>query len=529
MGRFLHKAPCPECGSKDNVIVYTDGASCMTPGCGYWSKDGDGLEAVPTFRRAKEVEGVIAAIPERRISEATCRKYNVTVTFDPQGKIDRVLYPYCDRTTNEHVATKTRVGGPRSKDMPWSGDTSNTGLFGRQTCRPGGKYITITEGEHDTLAVSEIFGNKYDVVSLRNGARGAKEDIQNDLELLETYENIVVCFDSDEEGKKAVEAVKDLFSPNKLKVVGLRSGKDAGEYLESKKVKLFTEEWWAAKAYQPQGIVAINETWDAVLKYRDTPSVPYPFPSLNDILLGQRTQEIVVWGAPTGVGKTQMMREVMHGLITNTNDRVACLMLEESVAKTTLGWMSFYAQKPLHKCLDTVSQEELRKYWEMAVKDNRISLLDHQGWRNELEVLKARIRYQAKALGCKWVALDHLHIALSSVAGASGDWSGIDELMTELRSLVHECDIGMHLVSHTSGDRSLRGSKGIAQLADAVIFLERDKHHDDPDMRNMTKVVVDKNRFAGDTGSFWIRYDSSTTRLHECAAPDTDLRVHEEF
>lgn len=127
------------------------------------------------------------------------------------------------------------------------------------------------------------------------------------------------------------------------------------------------------------------------------------------------------------------------------------------------------------------------------------------------------------AMGCNTIVLDHLHIALSSVAGATGDWSGIDELMTDFVGMVNELDICLHLVCHTSGDRSLRGSKGISKLADAVIFLERDKHHEDPEIANTTAVVVDKNRWAGDVGTAcYLRYDPVTHRMTECAPPVDD-------
>jgi predicted ATP-dependent serine protease len=267
--------------------------------------------------------------------------------------------------------------------------------------------------------------------------------------------------------------------------------------------------------------VKVSETWDAVLEYRDTPSIPYPWDGLNDLLMGMRRKEIVIWAADTGIGKSQTMREIQDYLIRQSEDEiVGCLMLEESIAKTTLGWMSFMAERPLHKELGTIPDDELRKYWELATRGDRFVLLDHKGWQNNLETLKARVRYMKHAMGCNWIVLDHLHIALSSVQGATGDWSGIDELMTDFVGLVHELDIGLHLVCHTSGDRTLRGSKGISKLADAVIFLERDKHNEDPVVANTTKVVVDKNRWAGDVGTAcYLSYDKFTHRMTECAAP----------
>ena len=235
-----------------------------------------------------------------------------------------------------------------------------------------------------------------------------------------------------------------------------------------------------------------------------------------------------VWAADSGIGKSQAMREIQEHLLEVTDDRIGCLMLEESIAKTTLGWMSFAAGRPLHKELQKLSDEELRHHWEKVSRDNRLVLLSHGGWNNDFETLKARIRYMAKALDCKWIVLDHLHYCLSSVSGATGDWSGIDELVTQLVSLALECEICIHLVCHISEDRSLRGSKGIKKLADSVIFLERDPHHEDPIIANTTTVVIDKNRWAGELGvACYLYYDPHTGRMVECEKPIEE--VHDEF
>lgn len=524
-----HK-PCTVCSSSDNVAVYSDGGEhCFTPDCTY-HVNGQGRPnrdtSMSTPSTKLDMNGTVAAIPDRRISKATCAKFGVIVEYGKDGGIDSHHYPYYNTKTGDITASKRRMCA--EKRFSWTGDRTDTGLFGQNSCKGSGKYLTITEGELDALAVSEIFDNKWDVVSLKDGAQSAARDVKSQLEWLEGYEQIVLCFDSDKAGKIAVEAVRDLFSPNKVKVIELPV-KDAGVMLENGRVRDFVKAFWDAKSYSPAGIVKADETWTDVLAYRDTPSTPYPWAGLNELLLGQRTKEVNIWAAETGVGKSQTMREIIHHIITTSDQQVGCLMLEESVAKSMLGWMSFHAGRPLHRELGNIPEDELRRYWEKASAGNRFVLLDHKGWQSDIEVLKSRVRYMAKALGCKTVILDHLHIALSSVAGASGDWSGIDELVTQFTVLAQECDICIHIVSHVSASRSLRGSKGIEKLADAVIFLERDKLNEDAEIANTTSVIVSKNRFVGDTGTAcYLRYDKFTGRMTECPKPDA-LGVVDEF
>jgi twinkle protein len=517
--------PCPKCNSKNNLATYEDGGQhCFSPDCDHhvFPEGAMGSYIAPT---RLERMGQLAAIKDRKISKETCKKFGVTVELGVDGSTVQHWYPAYNTLTGELTATKKRVCA--TKGFSWSGDRTDIGLFGQNTCSGRGKYITITEGELDALAVSEMFDNKWDVCSLNDGSGSAARDVQAQLEFLEGYDTVVICFDNDTAGAKAVQEVKDLFSPNKLKICTLPL-KDAGAMLQAGKIREFTKTWWDAKTYAPAGIVKASETWDAVVQYRDTPSIAYPWQGLNDLLLGQRTKEVNIWAAETGVGKSQTMREIIHHIIASTSQQVGCLMLEESVAKSMLGWMSFHAGRPLHKELDKIPDEELRKYWELASAGDRFLLLDHKGWGSDIEKLKSRVRYMAKSLGCKTIILDHLHIALSSVAGASGDWSGIDELVTQLTVLAQECDICLHVVSHVSEGRNLRGSKGIGKLADAVIFLERDKHHDDPEVANTTTVIIDKNRFAGDMGiACYLRYDKATGRMTECQKPEAYDEIEE--
>jgi twinkle protein len=124
------------------------------------------------------------------------------------------------------------------------------------------------------MAVYEMFGQKYDVVSLRSGASGAAREIKQNLEWLEGYDNVVLCFDQDKAGDIAVDQVKHLFSPNKLKICKLPM-KDASDMLTANRVQEFTQSWWDAKVYRPDGIIAGTDTWDALVNKRQVQSTVY--------------------------------------------------------------------------------------------------------------------------------------------------------------------------------------------------------------------------------------------------------------
>jgi len=529
--KFLRHESCPECGSSDALAIYDNGGKhCFGSGCDY-HVFGDGETPMTTqeLPKAKPLNmgGVVAAIPQRRLSQETCGRFGVTVEYSSTGEIQKHFYPYYNTESGEICAAKVR--DVKTKGFHATGDMSGAGFFGQQQCS-GNKYITITEGELDALSVYEMFNKQYDVVSLRSGASNAAKEIKEQLEWLESYENIVICFDNDKAGDAALEQVKDLFSPNKLKICKLPV-KDASDMLMANRVKDFTQLWWNAKVYRPDGIVAGTETWDKLVEKRQVKSIPYPWEGLNHITRGHRPYELVTITSGSGMGKSQFIREIEYDLLRRCEGNIGVLALEEDLARTSLGIMSVAANRPLHLEEDT-PVDELRPFWEATLGTGRYYLFDHWG-STSADNLLSRVRYMAKALDCRYVVLDHLSIVVSSQE--SGDErKAIDEIMTKLRTLVAETGISLFLVSHLRRSQGkahedgaqislgeLRGSQAIAQLSDIVIGMERDQQNANEDIRNTTTVRVLKNRYTGETGpACWLQYDRGTGRMKEVANPE---------
>ena len=534
---FVQHEPCPSCGSSDNLARYSDGhAVCFSGGCNHYEHGNGQIGQVAQRKpmRSLEMTGVIAAIPDRRISQSTCQRYGVTVEYGTDGQIVKHHYPYHNKDTGAVTGTKVRI--TETKSFYATGEFNEAGLFGQQAFKGGGKYITITEGEADALAVNEMFDGKWPVVSIRSGAAGAAKDIKANLEWLETFDNVVICFDNDKAGQEAAKSVLNLFTPNKAKNVTLPA-KDAGDMLKSNQVQAFVKEWWNAKTFRPDGIVSGLDTWDLLQEKRDVKSIPYPWDCLNAFTYGFRPQELVTITSGSGMGKSQIMRELEYYLLKNTEDNIGILALEEDIPKTTLGIMSMEANKLLHvpEVRAGVSIEEERGYWERTFGLDKLQLLDHWGSTSEDDLL-GRIRYMAKGLDCKWIILDHLSIVVSDQDNGD-ERKAIDSIMTNLRKLVQETGVGLFLVSHLrrpSGAKAhedggkislgeLRGSAAIAQLSDIVIGLERDQQHADPEIRNTTTVRVLKNRFVGLTGpACYLYYDKESGRMIETACPTGD-------
>ena len=516
---------CPACGSSDGASINADGStycfvcSVLTPGT-------EGIEVIePIAEPVKDMSftkafatGVPVSVSERRITKTTMEKYGVV---RDNGKY---YFPYYDK---DSVLVAAKVRPVDRKDFSAVGSWKAATLFGQNLYPSGGKYLTITEGEFDALAAFQMTGSKWPVVSIRNGAASALKDCKANYEYINSFETIVVCFDGDEPGIKAAKEVAELFG-SKCKIFKpMPDMKDACDWLSASKEAQFVDRWWRAEQFVPDGIVSGSTLWDLVAEPMAPADCKYPWDGLNELTYGIRLGELVTITAGSGLGKSQVLRELVWHLIQNTQDNIGLMFLEESVRKTALSMMSLAANAPLHLPDAVVSDEERKNAFDATLGTGRLYLFDHFG-STSIENIVNRVRYLAKGMSCKYVFLDHLSIIISSQE--SGDErKALDEVMTKLRMLVQETNIALILVSHLKrpSDKGheegaatslaqLRGSASIAQLSDMVLGLERNGQAEDPIERNTTHVRVLKNRYAGITGpACHLLYNKETGRMFQ--------------
>jgi twinkle protein len=536
-GFVKYHLPCPLCKSSDAVSVNADSSAyCFS--CQQYIKEYD-METQPITNGKQESkvqnfseQSDFTEIVDRKLSENTCKKYGVSVKTDSMGSITNHYYPYHDKQGSK-IATKTRY--TKSKEFSVQGNTHQAGLFGEHLFSKN-KFVIITEGEIDCLSAYQMFyTGKYEtpVVSIKHGVASAVKDIKNSLEWLEQFQNILINFDNDEQGKEGALKVAELFSPGKCKIMHLpQEFKDASDCLVKNKIQIYTQAFWNAKRFAPDGIINANTLFDDIIKPSVQSFVQYPFEGLNKMTYGLRASELVTFTSGSGLGKTQVIREVIHHLLKQTKDNLGLLMLEENPVVTSKGIMSIEANQRLHLPDVHISKEEWQKHFDATTGSGRVFLFDHFG-SNTIDNIISRVRYLAKGLDCKYIIIDHVSIIVSDQSHGD-ERKALDEIMTRLRTLVQETGIAMIVVSHlrrpdgkgheegaATSLSQLRGSASIGQLSDMVIGLERDAQHDDPEIRHTTKVRVLKNRFSGITGPCCdLKYDMDTGRLAEVTSSD---------
>lgn len=497
---------CDDCGSSDARSIDDSGWShcfaCETRKPANDNSPESFSKPLTATKRLNVIETTtFPAIASRGLTGASARFYQCATVKD------EIVFNYCNEA-GVAVAQKIRTF---DKQFRVTGDLSSAGLYGQNLFGAGGKFITVCEGEFDAISAYQMMGSKWPAVSIKSGASSALKDCKKEFEWLNTFENVVICFDNDEVGRKAANEVAELFG-NKAKIFKHRPKyKDASDYLVNNDEKTFNDAWWSADQFVPDGIIQGSTLLDEVMRPVKPSDVDYPFYELNKLTYGIRKGELVTITAGSGLGKSQFVRELIWHVMNRVEDNIGLLFLEEGTRRTGLSLMSLAANKPLHLPDSNATDEEKLDAYNKTLGTDRIYLFDHFGSTNIDNIIN-RVRYLAKALDCGYVFLDHISIVVSA-QGSGDERRAIDEIMTRLRMLVQETGIALICVSHlkrpdgkgheegtATSLSQLRGSGAIAQLSDMVLGLERNGQAEDPTVRNTTSVRVLKNRFSGITG-----------------------------
>jgi twinkle protein len=523
----LFKGPCPKCGSSDACVTFTDGHEhCFSMGCSHHTPPTGDLPSSPRKASVSDdftpIPGEYTFLKKRGITEETCRHFGYTVGTDPKtGKLVQ-LAPY----TNEHgqvVAQKWRTA---DKDFGVVGKLKNAlPLFGQHLWRDGGKKVVVTEGEIDAMSVSQLQGNKWPVVSIPNGAQGAKKSLQAAIEWLEKFDEVILMFDQDDPGRDAVAECAPLFSPGKCKVARLPH-KDANECLQKGEGAKVISAIWDAKPYRPDGIRSVSDLAEEASQ--DIPEGrPWFLEALTKLTYGRRDGECYAFGAGTGVGKTDLFTQSIAFDVMELGLTVGVLYLEQPPVETVRRIAGKVVGKVLHVPGEATVEERKEAIAKLAAT-NRLHLYDNFG-ATDWEVVKAKVRFMAVGLGCKHIYLDHL---TALAAGQDDERKALDLIMAEMATLALELGITIHFISHLTRPKDgapheeggrvkvgqFRGSNAIGMWAHFMFGLERDQQAEDlSEALTTLRCLKDRNTGRATGKTILLAYETTTGLLSEAA------------
>ena len=564
MGKILSGSfPCydqsSKCGSSDAMKRYEDGStfcfSCsrrFPPG---YSDDIDVVELSSYKEKKAHLSNVYSlteiaeyesrGFSERGITKTVTSFFDVKVSYDENKKIVAHYYPYGVK----------EVTGYKIRNLPktFSFAGEMTGLFGQMKF-PGGadKRLVITEGELDALTIAQAWHEKYQkiypVVSI-SSASGFKELLKH-REWIRSFQEVVLWFDNDEPGRKAVEEAAKIIGYDKVKDA-IGQFKDASEVYVKNELSLkgsgatsIVSTIYSAKSFSPVGIVNSADTWAAYKKEETIPYVPWaPFMhKLNERNYGRKMGSITMLTSGTGMGKTSWVKEDQYHLHKTRpiDERIGVLSLEESLGEGVKNIMALEANKRIQLPDVAMTDEEERKYWEATMGENRFMFLDHQGSMEDSSII-SRMEFMALS-GCKYLYLDHITIAVSESAEGSTN-TAIDALMSDLLKLAKRYGIWICVISHlrkvqntqksfeegaVPTEDDLKGSGSLKQIPMQIFAISRNKMEKDPIKQNTSYFWVLKDRYTGRTGGRGAYLFEETTGRCVQSNADEELQQLEE-
>ncbi len=520
MGATIKRTNCTYCGSSNNLCFWEDEngntrSSCKTPGCEYNIK-----KPVTTLAQKDSVTSLSQNFlvgeykDVRGISAATCQKIGI------QTLGDKLIFLYKDRNNLEKtISQKIRTA---NKEMPWINyKADDIALFGAHACTDFNRSIIITEGELDAASVVEL---GFQAVSVPAGAQSAAKFIEDLAPWLNQFKRIVLLFDNDKPGKKAIQEVTSINELRNLSIATLEHFKDANDALLGSKEELI-QTIRGCKEYTPPGIIFGNQLDIQHLLIPEEPGKDLPFEKTNEVIRGLKQGRIYLIAAGSGTGKSTFAKEVgLYLMRNNPQMRIASVFLEEDQKYTIHSYIAMQLGKPAFDVAENPKEDEIRKGLTLLNSPN-LAFVDHFGSIARKDLLH-QLEYLANVKKFNFIILDHISIVVSGMASKEGERRDIDVLMTKLKELTVKTGVSIMIISHLKrpdGDvgyedgkpvtlNALRGSNSLYQLSDVVLSLERDQQN--INTGNQTLIRVLKNRITGKLGvADTLYYNETTGRL----------------
>ena len=535
---------CPDCGSHDNLAVYSDGTGyCFTllengKECGF-KKDVENITPKTMDNNSEKAwffhpNARFVPLKTRGISQDTCEHYRVSYA-------DKKLY-FPVYFEGRYISCKYKTP---DKHFGWLQASSMCKLFGMNTVIPFKKTIIITEGELDALAAYQMYQGQrftHNVVSVVSGAAGAIRDLSNHMEYLNHFDRIYICFDNDAPGRTAANACLDLFTPGKAYLVELPPGyKDANDMLLAEKEQEFREAVNQATTRMPKGMMTVDQqvqgAFDFLVNPDNRKGISTGIPSLDYYSGGLQKGMVFTVVGGTGTGKTRLVLDIAYNVSIKAKNPVNTYVFPlEMPYEHIMGlWLERYRGEPLISNPDYTppldsDEERLQLLEDIKHLSQHLHLHDCSATLNIDGVLNA-ITAAVNSKGARVIILDHKDQAC--VNEGNYDYKTIDRFMASLQALAADLKVTIIVVSHQSradNDKDdtkvslnkIRGSSGAAQNSAFVLGLERPRTS-----QYMTCKVLKAHRLIGRFGEFTLYRDTERFEYvepNDCEAQNTEVK-----
>lgn len=464
----------------------------------------------------------------RGIHGAIAALYGIRVGHDEAGKVNRHYYPRYEE--GELVGAKCRT---LPKDFSFGhlgklfGDQDLFGMQATKRIADSGQrrgICVLVGGECDVAATQQMMvkelnglndglGSRTNLDGLKlfhvygpNKGEQALEEFIKHKEFLCSFKTVVFAFDDDDTGEKLAREVSKLLrnGPTLKKLTMPHGNKDPNDCLKNGRDSEFVSAVFNAAEYQVKG--KLKRVGDIKAKARQMVEMgkSYWLKGFNKITFGVRLHYLAVWGAGTGVGKTDTTMAHVANLMDMGEDVVVVYLenQKEEVARTFAGML---VGKDFNSPPQTPEEVELgaeynpaRDYTQQDL-DDALDMLDNQdrlliadlGGSKDVDAVM-EVLQDALSMGYKYFVIDNLTAFehKNDKGQVATGVQAIDETMKRIGTFKDENAVNIFLLSHlikvgggngrighTQGgevyEGDFRGAGSITFWANAVWGIER--------------------------------------------------------
>lgn len=384
--------------------------------------------------------------------------------------------------------------------------------------------LIIVSGEVDLA--SAVYGleldkyrKSYNVVSSSLGEDSTATMIKLNYDWVNAHKKIVACMDNDEAGEKAFEKIKAVIDADKLYKGNLKY-KDLNDMLKNNAANdIANAIYWSPTPCKTFGIAGSGDIYNEIVKTVKTESIPLPsfLSDLKPLFKGGfPLQELILLSAPSSVGKSAVVNEIILEWIMKSPHRLLVLSFEDTlgtfgakIASRVSGHNILAMETPEEKLKVLEKYKpEIDKYLYTDKGEHRFNIVDKIP--DDIEDLKETILQSIKLHDSKVLLIDPITSLFSDKTNEQQA-----SFMKFLETIKNRYGITVLMSAHTRkggtgekdkgegasyGEESIRGSSSLVGTSTIVILLSRDKMNPDPIERNTTNISVSKSRTYSITG-----------------------------
>lgn len=495
---------CKKCGAKGNFYqfkkMFGDIDEISRPSSGFSPKGVEITQLVSSLhKKLLENEPAQQYLQARGISIESIKEFKLGY------ENNWIVIPHY--INHEPVSIKYRQINPKQyRRLP----NTPSILFNTDNLDSTLSYVIITEGEFDTIK-----GFQDGIKNIIGTTTGAESFQQHWLPLLEKFEKVYICFDSDVAGQRGAQKVAEVVGLNKCFNVILPD-KDLNDFLLTRTLRDFEEILSTSRRFEIAEITSMANSIDNLnewLKNKDeVQGLKTGFRDLDDVLKGLKNEDLIIVSGSSTVGKTSMILNFTNSLLKEGKS-VLAFLLE--------GRLFYFIERLItidaNSVISDITETELTARKEECKKHKMYFYTGSQGLLTIEKVVE-------KSKACKeiydvdLIIIDHLHKIVPR--GAQNYSALVGKVVSDLKNLAVDLKIPVIAIAHIRKLPSVSSLPTMQDLRDSSFI------HQDPDVilmlwseldnrvkRDNTILKVLKNRTGLDGIDLFFKFNRETGKF----------------